>query len=67
MSKKKPALKDFQLSVKIECHYEVNVKASNFQEAAELAKKLNSFDIVTKMTPFDSSPPELWAIIDPSI
>lgn len=67
MSKKKPSLKDFQLSVKIESHYEINIKAENWNDAIERSKHLNSYDILTTQKPFDSSAPELWAVIDPSI
>ena len=67
MSKKKPEMKEFQLSVKIEAFYEVNVKAEDFHGAIEKSKNLNSYDILTTQKPFDSSSPVLWGIIDPSI
>lgn len=67
MSTKKPALKEFQLSVKIEAFYEVNVKAEDFHDAIEKSKNLNGYDILTSQKPFDSSSPVLWGIIDPSI
>ena len=68
MSKKnKSELKEFQLSVKVEAHYEVNIKAENFHDAVEKAKNLNGYELIKNNEPFDSSDPILWAVIDPSI